>query len=73
MLIRFCHSYDRSTEVVDIQSILYLVTIAWMTASPEPRVLICMQAKLLYCTEGWNNYMQPWIIWLSNTEAPCYL
>ena len=49
MLIHFCHSYDRGTEEVDsnsIQSIPYLVNIA---ASPEPRVLICMQAKLLYC------------------------
>ena len=53
MLVRFCHSYDRGTEAVDsIQSIvelyrIWLITIAWTTASPEPRVLICMQAKLL--------------------------
>ena len=46
MLICFCHSYDQGTEVVDsysIQPIPYL----GMTASPELRVLICMQAKLL--------------------------
>ena len=54
MLVRgFCHSYDQGTEAVDsIQSIvelyrIWLITITWTTASPEPRVLICMQAKLL--------------------------
>ena len=46
-------SCDQGTEAVDsIQSIvelyrIWLITIAWTTASPEPRVLICMQAKLL--------------------------
>ena len=55
MLVRFYYSYDRGTEAVDsIQSIVELYRFLLLLPerqllSPEPRVLICVQAKLLYC------------------------